>query len=138
MNSPSIVLAIPCRRFNKFPEARLLISLALHRVERLSHGPGSQVSRRCHFDRNAIIHGFAYLLAHSAPDTTLLFHHESEGMKIHRKGIDGAFRHTGMTALTSRAEAVRHCRDTHSHGELIQNRHERLRGTGRNAWEIFA
>ena len=127
----------PCRRFTiqheiSHPEP------TGHSMNSVAHIAGRQVSRRCHFDRDTIIDGLANLLAHSTSDTTLMSHHEIERVKIHRERLNGAFRHTGMTALACGADAMRHRRQPHTHVEIINNRQERLRRTGGDTGQIVA
>ncbi len=59
-------------------------------------------------------------------------------VKIHREGLNGTFRHTGVATLAGRTDTVRHCRHPHPHVKTIGHRQERLGRTGGNTGKIVA
>ena len=59
-------------------------------------------------------------------------------MKIHREGLNGALRHTGVTTLACRTDTVRHRRHPHPHVKTVGNRQERLSRTGGDTGKIVA
>lgn len=59
-------------------------------------------------------------------------------VKIHREGLNGTFRHTGVTTLAGRTDTVRHRRHPHPHVKTVGNRQERLSRTGGDTGKIVA
>lgn len=109
-----------------------------HTLYSVAQRTGRQAPCRCHLDRNMIIDCLANLLTHTTTDAPLWSHHQMKRMKIHREGLNRAFRHTGMTTLASRANTVRHRCHTHPHVKTIGNRQERLGRTSGNTGKIVA
>ena len=113
-------------------------STTRHTLHSVPYRTGRQVSRRCDLDRNPIIDRLANLLTHTTSDTPFRSHHQVECVKIHRKGLNRAFRYTGVAALSCRANTVRHRRQPHSHTKAIGNRQECLGRTSGDTGEIVA
>lgn len=93
-----------------------------HTLYSVAQRTGRQVPCRCHLDRNTIIDRLANLLTHTTSDAPLWSHHQMKRVKIHREGLNRAFRHTGMTTLARRTHTVRHRCHTHPHVKTIGNR----------------
>src|SRR5262245_27935973 len=80
----------------------------------------------------------ANVFAHPASYTTLCRHHKLLCIEIHRQGVGGAFRHTGMTPLSCRAEPMIDHRRAHSDIVPSGDRQQGISCTGRNTRHIVA
>ena len=90
------------------------------------------------FNGNVIVDRAANVFAHAASYTTFTRHHKPLGIKIHGQRIRGTFRHTGMAALSCRAEPMVHDRDSHTDILSSGDRQQCFCRTGGDARHVIA
>ncbi len=87
---------------------------------------------------DVVVHGFADLLTHPAPNTMFRQHGEPKSIEIHPQSIRGASRDARLTTLVRGAETVRYNGDAHSHITSALDRQQRIGLARGNAWKIVA
>lgn len=125
-----------CRCFTTLND-HVTFLLYLQTLKLVADPAGRQVPRRRHLDGDTIIDGLTNLLAHTAPNATLVLDDETECMEVHGQSLNRALRHAGMAPLARRTRSVRHGRKTHPHLERIGDRQQGLSPTSGNTGKIF-